>query len=78
MKIKKVDLKKRIKLLQETAWMKCLDCTCCQPKEILICEIRGCPLWEFRPKEKRGLYTLIKRLKQKNLGLYEVKNEGFF
>ena len=71
--MKKNDLKKEIKLLQSATWMKCLDCINCQPKEIILCEIRGCPLWEFRPKEKKGLYTLIKRLKQKNRGLNEAK-----
>lgn len=72
MKTKKIALKRKIKNLRTTIFMKCLDCTCCQPKEILLCEIQGCPLWEFRPKETNGLYTLINQLKQKNLGLYEA------
>lgn len=70
MKIKKTDLKKKINILQEAIYSKCLDCTCCQPKEILLCEIQGCPLWEFRPIEKKGLQILIKRLKEKNPKFY--------
>ena len=72
MKTKKLILKKEIKYRDKAIFMKCLDCCCCQIKEILLCEIKGCPLWELRPKESRGLYTLIKQLKQKNLGLYEA------
>jgi len=74
MKIKKTDLKKKINTLQEVVYSKCLDCCCLQTKEILFCEIQGCPLWEHRPKQTKRLYTLIKRLKQKNIGLYEAKN----
>jgi len=73
MKTKKIALKKQIKYLQEIIFMKCLDCTCCQIKEIINCEIKGCPLWEKRPKEAKGLYTLIKTLRQKNPELYEAK-----
>jgi len=72
MKTKKLILKKEIKYRDEAIFMKCLDCCCCQIKEILLCEIPGCPLWKLRPKEGKGLYTLIKQLKQKNLGLYEA------
>lgn len=73
MKIKKITLKKEIKNLRQSIFMKCLDCTCCQPKEILLCEKNGCPLWKKRPTKTKGLYTLIKKLKQKNPDLYEVK-----
>lgn len=73
MKIKKKELKIKVRTLKEAIFMKCLDCTCCQPTEILLCEIPGCPLWENRPKVKKGLYTLAKRLKQKNPGLFEAK-----
>lgn len=72
MKIKKLALKKEIKNLRQSIFMKCLDCCCCQIKEILLCEIQGCPLWKLRPKEGAGLYTLIKQLKQKNPQLYEA------
>ena len=72
MKTNKISLKKQIKYLRDLISMKCLDCTCCQPKEIFLCEIKGCPLWEKRPIEATGLYTLIKRLKQNNIGLYEA------
>lgn len=70
MKTNKLYLKKQIKHLQKLISMKCLDCTNCQPKEILLCEIKGCPLWEKRPIKANGLYTLIKRLKQNNPGLF--------
>ena len=73
MKTNKVSLKKQIRHLQDLISMKCLDCTCCQVKEIINCEITGCPLWEKRPLEAKGLYTLVKRLKQKNPDLYEAK-----
>jgi len=72
MKTKKLALKKEIKNLQQSIFMKCLDCCCCQIKEILLCEIPGCPLWNFRPNEGKGLYTLINQLKQKNPQLYEA------
>ncbi|OGK23157.1 hypothetical protein A2954_00510 [Candidatus Roizmanbacteria bacterium RIFCSPLOWO2_01_FULL_37_12] len=74
MKTTKNNLKKEIKKFKEIVAMKCLVCTKYQIKEIILCEIKGCPLWEYRPRQARGLYTLIKRLKQKNLGLYEAKN----
>lgn len=70
MKIKKTILKKQLKNLQDLISMKCLDCTCCNPKEIFLCEIDGCPLFKERPTEAKGLYTLIKRLKQKNPTLF--------
>ena len=31
---------------------KCLDCTCFDRKEITECEIKHCPLWNFRPYQK--------------------------
>jgi len=71
MKTKKNNLKRQIKILRAAIFSKCLDCTCCQPKEILLCEIPGCPL--FRPKELAGLYSLTEKLKQKNPDLYEAK-----
>jgi hypothetical protein len=74
MQTKKLQLKKEIKELRKIIAMKCLDCVNCQAKEVLNCQITGCPLWEKRPKELRGLYTLIKELKQKNLGFYKAKN----
>ena len=27
---------------------KCLDCCCYQPKEVKLCPITKCSLWEFR------------------------------
>lgn len=73
MKTRKIALKKEIKYLRQSIFMKCLDCTCCQPKEILLCEIPGCPLWTLRPKKLEGLYVLIEKLKQKNPDLYLTK-----
>ncbi|MBI4973315.1 hypothetical protein HZC27_01765 [Candidatus Roizmanbacteria bacterium] len=73
MKTQKIALKKEMKSLRQSIFMKCLDCTCCQSKEILLCEIPGCPLWNLRPKKLEGLYVLIEKLKQKNPDLYVVK-----
>lgn len=70
MRTKKNNLKKIIKILQAAIFSKCLDCTCCQSKEILLCEITGCPLYQFRPKELKGLHLLIEKLKKDNPGLY--------
>lgn len=72
MRTNKISLKKQIKHLRNLISIKCLDCTCCQIREIIHCEIKGCPLWKERPNEAKGVYTLIKRLKEKNLGLYEA------
>ena len=74
MKTNKILLKKQIKHLQKLVFMKCLDCTCCQPREIILCKIKGCSLWEKRPLEAKGLYSLIKRLKQKNFTNSEAKS----
>lgn len=71
---RKLELRKEIKNLTNTIAMKCLDCVCCQPKEILRCEIEDCPLWDKRPKELRGLYILIKKLRQININFYEANN----
>ena len=27
---------------------KCLDCTCWQPMEVRLCEVKKCPLWPYR------------------------------
>ena len=73
MKTNKLSLKKEIKYRDEAIFMKCLDCCCCEIKEILLCNKPGCPLWELKPKKAKGLYALIKRLKQKNPEFYEAK-----
>jgi len=65
MKTKKFSFKKQVRNLQEAIFLKCLDCCCCQIKEVLFCNIVDCPLWELRPKKSRGLYTLVRKLKQK-------------
>ncbi len=74
MKTKKLDLKKEIKNLKNIISLKCFDCVCCQPLEIAKCDITGCPLWEIRPKKLKGLYTLVKVLKEKNPEFYEANN----
>lgn len=73
MKINKTTLKKKVKNLCISIWKKCLDCTNCQPKEIFNCETSDCPLWKKRPLKAKGLYTLIKQLKQTNLSSFEAK-----
>ena len=73
MKRNKLNLKKEIKELKKSIFMKCLDCACFQPKEIINCEISRGPLWEFRPKEAKGLYTLIKELKEKKDEYFEAR-----
>lgn len=74
MRTNKINLKREIKILRKIIAMKCVDCVCCQPKEILRCEIKGCPLWEKRPRELRGVYSLMKELKRKNIRDYEAGN----
>lgn len=27
--------------------LKCLECCCHQPKEVILCNIKSCPLWSF-------------------------------
>lgn len=27
---------------------KCLDCTCGEPKEVDLCPVEDCPLWDYR------------------------------
>jgi hypothetical protein len=72
MRTNKLNLKRKIKEMHRVIAMKCLDCDNCQPKEVLQCDISGCPLWGKRPKTLRGLYTFIKVLKENNLGFYEA------
>jgi len=33
---------------QRAIYLKCLDCSGCSPKEVTLCQIFDCPLWEFR------------------------------
>ncbi len=74
MKTKKNNLKKIIKILQAAIFSKCLECSNYQIKEVLFCNILGCPLWDLRPKQATGLYILIEKLKQKNNRNIEAKN----
>lgn len=74
MRTNKLALKNQIKDYKKAIAMKCLDCVNCQPTEILRCQITGCPLWNFRPKNMKGLYTLIKVLKKNNPSFYEARN----
>lgn len=32
---------------------KCLDCSCYQKEEITNCPVKQCPLWNFRPYQKK-------------------------
>ncbi|MCM8787537.1 MAG: hypothetical protein NC935_05730 [Candidatus Omnitrophica bacterium] len=72
--MRKTNLKKQIKQLKEKIYAKCLDCTCYQPKEVILCEIKECPLWSERPKDKKGLYSLSRNLKRKKSQFFEAKN----
>lgn len=73
MKTNKISLKRQIKYLQKTIYLKCLECCNCQIKEVIDCEVKGCPLWETRPVEANGLYVLVKQLRKKNLTNSEAK-----
>lgn len=65
MKIKKSDLRKEINNLQQAIYKNCIDCSGFQPKEAVLCDLKQCPLWAYRPKKLKGLYSLAKRYKQK-------------
>ena len=32
---------------------KCYDCTCFQKREITLCVMTDCPLWNFRPYQEK-------------------------
>lgn len=72
MKTCKNTLKKEIKKLRESIYLKCLYCVNCHVKEVIECETKECPLWKIRPTKARGLYTLIKRLRKTKLSISEV------
>ncbi|HKZ39721.1 MAG TPA: hypothetical protein VJ044_02095 [Candidatus Hodarchaeales archaeon] len=74
MRTNKLNLRREIKNLNKAIAMKCLDCVCCQAKEVLRCQITGCPLWNLRPKRLKGLYTIIRELKKKNPGYYQAES----
>lgn len=73
MKTTKLLLKQEIRNNRKKDCMKCLECSRFQIKEILLCEVPGCPLWEERPKEAKGLHTLVKQLRQKNNDVSEAE-----
>lgn len=72
--MKKTNFKKQINKLKELIYAKCLDCCCYQPEEVVLCEIQDCPLWSERPKDKKGLYSLSRKLKRKKIKNSEAKN----
>ena len=41
---------------------KCLDCVCNIPKEVTLCHIFDCPLWEFRFGSSLKSKTFTKRM----------------
>lgn len=73
MRTKKIELKNQINNYKKVIAEKCLECVCCQPREILICDIFGCPLWQYRPKIINGLYILANGLREKNNGFFEAE-----
>lgn len=74
MKTNKISLKRQIKNLNDLVAMKCLECSNCQIKEVLLCEIKGCPLWKNRPNKAKGLYILVRHLKQNNSKNFEAND----
>ena len=32
----------------KTIRLKCLDCSCGQPREVRLCPVERCPLWPYR------------------------------
>jgi hypothetical protein len=74
MKTSKNNLKNTIRDLTDAITLKCIDCVCYQPKEILKCPIPSCPLWKLRPAKLRGTYILKKRLLRNNIKLSEANN----
>ncbi len=73
MKTNKVNLKREIKKLRNTIFLKCLECCNYQIREAIQCQIKQCSLWSERPKKARGLYSLVKILKHQNLDNPEAK-----
>ncbi len=73
MKTNKLNLKKQIKVLRKTIYLKCLECCNCQVQEVTKCNITCCPLWKERPLKAKGLYTLIKLLSNRNIQFSEAK-----
>ena len=51
--------------LKAAVKLKCLDCSCFQPKEITLCQIRGCPLWTFRAYQGKKDQKIALALVQK-------------
>jgi hypothetical protein len=72
--MKKNELKKQMNYLKNLIDSKCLECTNYQPDEVVLCEIKDCPLWTERPKDKKGLYSLSRQLKRKKIKNFEAKS----
>lgn len=46
--------------------LKCIDCMCCQKKEITLCPVTQCPLWPYRRgKRPRTAKDQIKNVELK-------------
>jgi len=72
--MKKTALKKQVAYLKEIINAKCLECCCYQPDEVVLCEIKDCPLWTERPTNKKGLYSLSRKLKRKKIKNSEAES----
>jgi hypothetical protein len=72
--MKKIALKKQVAYLKEIINAKCLECSCYQPDEVVLCEITTCPLNKIRPTDKKGLYSLSRQLKRKKIKNFEAES----
>ena len=43
---------------------KCLDCTCGQASEVKNCQIKKCPIWEYRMGKSGRTRTMTEEQKQ--------------
>ena len=56
--------------------LKCLDCSCGQPKEVRLCPVETCALWSyrmgFRPRHPRTLQANIDARREKLRAALEI------